>query len=164
MRESRFTGVIAATLGQPISHVRQILRALREDGQIPGIRGGDLQIEHLAAVITAVTADFVKDASGRARSLGALTLQSAADLPSTGGAMLTRLMSTIATSAVVADYDLDDGYLHIGDDSIVLECLTLSGRRACIRYGSGAPAIAATTTTFPTSALLALATAIGSPK
>ena len=164
MKESKYTGVIAATLGQPISHVRQILRALREDGQIPGIRGGDLRIEHLAAMITAVTADFVKDAAGRARSLGALPLQSAAELPSTAGAILTRLISTIATSPVVADYDLDDGYLHIGDDSIVLECLTLDGRRACIRYGSGAPAIAATTTTFPLSALVALATAIRNPK
>ena len=163
MKESKYVGVIAAALGQPISHVRQVLRSLREDGQIPGIRGGDLNTEHLAAVITAVTVDLIKDAAPRARSLGALPLHSAADLPSTAGAMLTRLVHTIVASPVLADFDLDDGYLHIGHDSIVLECLTLSGRRACVRYGSGKPAIAATTTTFPTSALLALATAIGNP-
>ncbi|WP_105419200.1 hypothetical protein [Neorhizobium sp. T25_27] len=135
MRESRHLGQIARLFSQPISKVRQTLRQLREAGMLPGKSGGDLQPHHLADVILGLTSDGIQASPAHVRALRRLPLRDAADLPATAGEMLRAIIETMPRTPVLADLDLDDGFLLVADDSIALECLSLSGKRSVVRYG-----------------------------
>ncbi|KAA9386913.1 hypothetical protein [Neorhizobium galegae] len=135
MRESRHLGQIARLFHQPISKVRQTLRQLREAGMLPGKSGGDLQPRHLVDVVLGLTSDGIQASPAHVRALRRLPLRDATDLPATAGEMLRAVVETMPRSPVLGDLDLDDGRLLIADNSIALECLSLSGKRSVVRYG-----------------------------
>ncbi|MBP2560350.1 hypothetical protein J2857_003119 [Neorhizobium galegae] len=134
MRESRHLGQIARLFSQPISKVRQTLRQLREAGMLPGKSGGDLQPHHLVDVVLGLTSDGIQASPAHVRALRRLPLRDA-DLPGTAGEMLRAVIETMPRSPVLGDLDLDDGRMFIADNSIALECLSLSGKRSVVRYG-----------------------------
>lgn len=136
MRESRHLGQIARLFHQPISKVRQTLRALREAGMLPGKRGGDLRPHHIADVVFGLCAEGIQASPRCVRELRLARLQDAADLPATAGEMLRAVIETLPKSPVLGDLDLDDGFLSVSDESVVIECLSLSGKRAVVRYGT----------------------------
>jgi hypothetical protein len=136
MRESRHLGQIARLFHQPISKVRQTLRTLREAGMLPGKSGGDLQPRHLVDVVLGLSSDGIQASPAHVRALKRLPLRDATDLPATAGEMLRAVIETMPRSPVLGDLDLDDGFLSVTDDGIDLECLSLSGKRAVVRYGA----------------------------
>ncbi|MDB5575864.1 MAG: hypothetical protein JWR80_1040 [Bradyrhizobium sp.] len=164
MRESRYTSVIGAVMGYPYSWVRQTLRELREAGITPGIRGGDIRLEHIPAIVLALSSPRIKDASGRIKALQALPLRSVVDMPSTAGAMLAKVVATLPATPVVGDFDCDDGLLHISDHAVVLEVLTLTGNRCCIGYGPDSAGAITKQTTIPLQKIRSLAEAISRKK
>jgi len=136
MRESRHLGQIARLFRRPISEVRQTLRTLREAGMLPGKRGGDLRPHHIADVVFGLCSEGIQASPRCVRELRLARLQDAADLPATAGEMLRAVIETLPKSPVLGDLDLDDGFLSISDDRVELQCLSLSGKRAVVRYGA----------------------------
>lgn len=131
------------------SSSRQLLRALREDGLVPG-HGDAPAAAAIANIVLALSADTIATAPKRVRALSPSPQTSTTNLPPTAGAMLAALLVARKTSPVFGDFDIEDGFLHLGATGIVLECLTLSGKRACVRYGADAEGISdATTISLP---------------
>lgn len=111
----------------------------------------------------ALAADLVKDVVPTVTVLRTLPISTPCGLPATAEAMLTRLIDILPHGPVFGDYDVDDGFVHIADDSISLECLTLAGHRACARYGALFTGIAHTVT-IPVSTIRAITVAIKDQK
>jgi len=129
---------LAEATGLPISHCRTMLRILREAELVPGARTRPAA-SHIARIILALSSPTAERAVEAVRQLQGLRLASAADLPAMAEDCIAQLVATVPRSPVLADFDVDGGVLHIGDGELVLECLTLAGKRACIRYGSATP-------------------------
>jgi hypothetical protein len=125
---------IAQATDRPISEVRQRLRALREAGLVPGADQRPRAV-HAARIALALATDNTTDAPALVSKLRTLPLQTPCSLPATAEGMLTRLIETVPRSPVLDDFDIDDGFVHVGDDSVSLECLTLAGHRVVVRYG-----------------------------
>ncbi|CDZ60335.1 Hypothetical protein NGAL_HAMBI2605_09570 [Neorhizobium galegae bv. orientalis] len=102
---------------------------------LPGKSGGDLQPHHLVDVVLGLSSDGIQASPAHVRALRRLPLRDATDLPATAGEMLRAAIETLPRSPVLGDLDLDDGRLLIADNSIALECLSLSGKRSVVRYG-----------------------------
>ncbi|WP_421580098.1 hypothetical protein [Shinella sp. M31] len=160
MAESKYTGVIGALLNHRFSHVRQTLRSLREAGLIPGRRQGDITARHIGDIVLALTAPTFPGAPDHVHRLRCLTLRSAADAPATVGHLLHALVDTLPSSPVLGDLDLDDGWLGISADCVELECLSLTGKRAVVRYGAEDAQPSSPITRVPLNGLRKLATAI----
>lgn len=136
---------LADITGRSFSSSRQLLRTLREAGLVPG-HGDAPTATNVVNAILALAADTIGTAPERVRALSALPQTSTTGLPPTAGAMLASLLIARKEGPVFGDYDAEDGWLHLGASSVVLECLTLTGKRACVRYGEGTPGISKTTT------------------
>lgn len=136
MKESRYTEAIGALLGFRFSAVRQTLRALREAGLVPGLRGGDLQPEHLSMVILGLCAPTYATAADTCHRLAALQLADAADMPMSAGDALTAIVRILPRTPVLGGLDLDDGFLTVGNGQVTIEALSLAGKRAVVRYGA----------------------------
>lgn len=160
--ERKYSMALAHAAGRPTGQVRQMLRALREAGFVPGFDGKPSSI-HVARVILALGADLVKDAAPTVATLRVLPLRTPAALPPTAEAMLAELVAVLPASPVLSDFDLDDGLLHLAADSVTLECLTLAGHRVCVRYGAPLTGIASRTT-VPINQIRKIIQAIGSTK
>lgn len=131
--------------GRTFSSSRQLLRALREDGLVPG-HGDPPTAMDAANIVIALSAETIATAPERVRTLSALPQTSTTGLPRTAGAMLAGLLLARKTGPVFGDFDVEDGALHLGPSCVVLECLTLTGKRVCVRYGADAAGISKTTT------------------
>lgn len=138
--ERAYSQRLAEIAGRGFSSSRQLLRALREAGLVPG-HGNAPTAADIANIVLALSAETIATAPKRARALSTLPQTSATGLPPTAGAMLAALLVARKTSPVFGDFDIEDGFLHLGATGIVLECLTLTGKRACVRYGAGADGI-----------------------
>lgn len=161
--ERQYQYFVARSVDMPVSAARQMLRALREAGLIPG-NGITPSAIHIARIVMALSSDTAKGAPERVNALRLLPLRTACGLPSTAEAMVARLVDTVSSSPVLDEFDIDGGSLQIGPFSIVLDCLSLTGKRAVVRYG-GAPADAITTsTTIPISMVRKLAESIREAK
>jgi hypothetical protein len=157
--ERQYQFFVASSVGMPVSAARQVLRALRESGLVPG-NGIKPTSANIARIVLALSSDTARGAPERVNALRMLPLRTACGLPSTAEAMVARLVDTISSSPVLDEFDIDGGSLHIGPSSIVLDCLSLTGKRAAVRYGD-APADAITTSTsIPISTVRKLAESI----
>lgn len=136
MKESRYTEAIGAKLGFRISAVRQTLRALREAGLLPGLRGGDLRPDHLPTVILGLCAPTYATAAETYHRLAALQLADAADMPMSAGDTLAAIVRILPRSPAFGSLDLDDGFVTVGNGQVTIEALSLCGRRAVVRYGA----------------------------
>lgn len=137
--ESRFAPNIATLLHQRMPHVRHTLRCLREAGITPGKRAGDLSIAHLADVIFGLTSPMLPAVAQHVRTLRNLVAaDETASLPRLAGDAIGAIVAILPKSPVLGDLDLDDGFIAVGDDRVVIEVLSLTGSRAVIRYGAGA--------------------------
>ena len=160
--DKRYALALARSAGRPVSNARQLLRALREAGLVPG-HGETPTSVHTARVVMALSADLVKNVVPTVTALRTLPITTPCGLPATAEAMLTRLIEILPHGPVFGDYDVDDGFVHIATDSVSLECLTLTGHRACARYGAPFAGIAHTVT-IPVSSIRAIAAAIKDQK
>lgn len=133
--ERAYSQHLAQITGRSLPASRQMLRALREADVVPG-HGIPPTAENIASIVMALSADTVSAAPERTRTLRDLPLASVTSLPPAAGAMLTALLIARRAGPVFHDYDAEDGSLHLGASSVVLECLTLSGKRVCVRYGA----------------------------
>lgn len=136
MKESRYTEAIGALLGFRFSAVRQTLRALREAGLVPGLRGGDLQPQHLPTVVFGLCAPTFATAADISSRIADLRLSDAADLPKSAGDALAAIVRILPRSPVMGGLDLDDGFVIIGGGQVTIEALSLAGKRAVVRYGT----------------------------
>lgn len=136
MKESKYTEAIGALLGFRFSAVRQTLRALREAGLVPGLRGGDLQPQHLPTVVLGLCAPTFATAADTSSRLAALRLADAADLPKTAGDAMAAIVRILPRSPVLGGLDLDDGFVTVGNGQVTIEALSLAGKRAVVRYGA----------------------------
>lgn len=143
--ERAYAQHLADITGRSFSSSRQLLRALREDGLVPG-HGETPTAADVVNIVMALSSDKISTAPAQARALSALPQTSTTGLPPTAGAMLAALLIARKTGPVFDDFDVEDGSLHLGPTSIVLECLTLTGKRACVRYGADAAGISKATT------------------
>ncbi|ODT27159.1 MAG: hypothetical protein ABS54_06325 [Hyphomicrobium sp. SCN 65-11] len=143
--ERAYAQHLADITGRSFSSSRQLLRALREDGLVPG-HGETPTATDIANIVLALSAETIATAPDRVRNLSALPQTSTTGLPQTAGAMLAALLIARKNGPVFDDFDVEDGSLHLGPTSMVLECLTLTGKRACVRYGADAAGISKTTT------------------
>lgn len=133
--ERQYAAPMAHAVGQTISACRQKLRALREAGLVPG-KGVPPQSKHVARIVLALAADTAKGGVERVNALRLAPLASPAELPGNAEGLLARLVEILPNGPVIGDLDLDDGILHIGETHLILEALTLAGKRACAVYGS----------------------------
>jgi hypothetical protein len=156
--EKRYAEAIAGSTGRAVSDARQMLRALREADLVPG-HGIAPKPEHVARIILALSADLQKSVAPTVAALQDLTVRTNVRLPPSAGGMLTLLVETLPRSPVFGDFDLDDGFLHFSAESVNLECLTLAGHRACVRYGAPFEGIAHTVT-IPISTVRSLIAAV----
>lgn len=136
MKESKYTEAIGALLGFRFSAVRQTLRALREAGLVPGLRGGNLKPQHLPTVVFGLCAPTFATAADTSSRLATLRLADAADLPSTAGDALAAIVRILPRSPVLGGLDLDDGFITVGSGQLTIEALSLAGKRAVVRYGT----------------------------
>lgn len=136
--ESRFVPDIAACLHYRVTTVKHTLRALREDGLIPGKRVGDIHAKHIVDVIFGLTAPTLPRVACTTRTLRAMSaVDDTAGLPCLASNALEAIIAVLPKSPVLGDLDLDDGFISIADDRIQIEALSLTGKRAVIRYGAG---------------------------
>lgn len=135
MKESKYTEAIGALLGFRFSAVRQTLRTLREAGLVPGLRGGDLQPQHLPTVAFGLCAPTFATAADTSSRLATLRLSDGADLPKTAGDALAAIVRILPRSPVMGGLDLDDGFVILGGGQMTIEALSLAGKRAVVRYG-----------------------------
>lgn len=143
--ERAYSQRLAEITGRSFSSSRQLLRALREARLVP--RHGEIPTAaDVASIILAISADTFVAAPERVRALSAMPQTSATSLPPTAGAMLAAFLIARKNGPVLGDFDVEDGFLHVGPTSVTLECLTLTGKRACIRYGADPAGISQTTT------------------
>jgi hypothetical protein len=141
-----YTNPVAEALGVSARHSRQMLRSLREARLVPG-RGANPEAKHIARVVLALGAETVSHAAAHVETLSCLVRAASIGLPDRADDMLTRLVETLPSSPVLADLlDADGGFVHLGADSVTLECLTVSGHRVCVRYGAPFSGIAHRTT------------------
>lgn len=143
--ERAYSQRLAEITGRNFSSSRQTLRALREADLVPG-HGETPTAANVANIVLALSADAIGKAPDRVRTLSALPQTSNTNLPATAGAMLAALLIARKTGPVLGDFDVEDGFLHLGPRCVVLECLTLAGKRVCVRYGADQLGISQTTT------------------
>lgn len=157
--ERKYQSSLARSAGRPISSARQLLRALREAGFVPG-HGAIPTSTHIARIIMALAADTAKAAPERVRALRLLPCRTACGLPSTAEAMLTRLVEIVDASPVLDEFDIDGGTLHIGPTWVTLECLSLTGKRAAVRYGDSAGDAVTASVSIPIATIREIANSI----
>ena len=122
-----------------------VLRSLREAELVPG-HGEPPTVANVANIVMALSAPTARSAPDHVRTLAALPQTSTSILPPTAGAMLAALLIARKSGPVFGDFDVEDGFLHLGPSNVTLECLTLTGKRACVRYGADPAGISQTTT------------------
>lgn len=161
--DQKYAAVVAKATDRPISSARQMLRSLRESGFVPG-HGTNPGARHIARIVIALSADTAKAAPTRVAALRTQPLRSPAELPGLAENMIERLVEVLPRSPVLADFDLDDGSLHLGENFATLEVLTLAGKRACVRYGTAQTSAIHETTIIPLATVRRLAEAIRDSK
>jgi hypothetical protein len=150
--ERKYQVALARSAGRPISSARQLLRALREAGFVRGHHDTPTPI-HIARILMALSADTVTAAPDRVRVLRTLPLRTPCGLPTTVETMLTRLVEIVNVSPVMDEFDVDGGSLHLGPTWVTLECLSLTGKRAAVRYGDPIGDTVTASTTIPISTI-----------
>ncbi|MGO4838972.1 hypothetical protein AB4144_42670, partial [Rhizobiaceae sp. 2RAB30] len=163
LMDQKYAAVVARATDRSVSSARQSLRALRENGFVPGY-GANPSAVHVTRIVMAMSADTVKEVPERVAALRRLPLRSPAELPGLAETMIELLVDVFPTSPVLADFDLDGGSLHLGASSVTLEVLTLSGKRACVRYGTEPSSAVRAATIIPLATIRKLAIAIKDSK
>jgi hypothetical protein len=140
---------VAAFARIPIHRSRQIWRALRECGGLPGGPNVRLGPEHVARVLLALTTLQIKDTGQTVAELGALPTISTDAPPGALLDALTALVRTIPASPIMADLDVGTGHLEVDvrSASVTWHVHDLFGRPRTIVYRQpSAPPISGVTT------------------